>query len=177
MTAGPEPGRPWTPARAALLGGLTVGVLDLLDAFVFFGLRGVPPLRILQSIAAGLLGRDAFGGGVATAALGALLHFTFALAIAGAYVAASRRLPGLARRPFLYGPLYGLAVYLVMNLVVVPLSAAATAPKSLPVVVNGLLIHLLGVGLPSALFARAARRPVPLSGAAELPRTPREPED
>ncbi len=150
---------PWTPARAVLLGALTVGVLDLLDALLFFGIRGVSPIRILQSIAAGLLGRAAFSGGLPAATLGVLLHFLIALGIVSTYLVASRWLPDLGRRPFLYGPLYGLVVYLVMNLVVVPLSAVPSpGPKPLPVVVNGVLIHLLGVGLPSALFARAARR-------------------
>jgi uncharacterized membrane protein len=135
-----------------------VGVLDLLDALVFFGLRGVPPIRIPQSIASGLLGAAAYRGGAATAALGTLLHFLIAFAIVAVYHLASRRWPSLARRPWLWGPLYGLAVYLVMNLAVVPLSAAVVGPKTLPVVVNGVLIHLFGVGLPSALSARAVRR-------------------
>lgn len=147
------------PARAVLLGTLTVGVLDALDAVVFFGLRGVAPIRIFQSIASGLLGGAAYGGGLSTALLGTALHFLIAFAVVGAYVLASRRLPVLARRPFLCGPLYGLLVYAVMDLVVVPLSAAVVGPSSLPAVVNGLLIHALGVGLPAALFARAAGPP------------------
>ncbi|HEX7242530.1 MAG TPA: hypothetical protein VF263_19730 [Longimicrobiaceae bacterium] len=146
-----------TPARAVLLGTLTVGVLDALDAVVFFGLRGVAPIRIFQSIASGLLGAAAYGGGLSTALLGAALHFLIALAVVGSYVLASRRFAVLARHPFVCGPLYGLLVYAVMNLAVVPLSAAVVGPPSLPAVVNGLLIHVLGVGLPAALFARAAR--------------------
>ncbi|MGH7557173.1 MAG: hypothetical protein ACREMD_05240 [Gemmatimonadota bacterium] len=145
-----------SPGRALLYGTLTVGILDLLDAFVFFGLRGVAPILIPQSIASGLLGRAAYEGGAATAALGVLLHFFIALVIVFTYHAASRRLPLLARRPLLHGPLYGLLVYAVMNLIVLPLSAAVVGPKSWPEVVNGVLIHILGVGLPSALSARAA---------------------
>jgi hypothetical protein len=82
------------------------------------------------------------------------------------YYASSGRLPVLTRHPLIFGPLYGLFVYGVMNFVVLPLSAAVTGPKSLPVVINGLLIHALGVGLPSAVFARVARRtpkPLPLT--------------
>jgi hypothetical protein len=47
-----------------------------------------------------------------------------------------------------------------MNHVVVPLSAAVTGagPKPLAVILNGLLIHMIGVGLPAALFAGMARR-------------------
>ncbi len=148
----------WGPAPALVIGGLTVGLLDGLDAIVFFGLRGVPPVQIMQSIASGLLGRAAYQGGIATAALGTLLHFGIALAVVVAYYIASRRLPALTRQPLVFGPLYGLLVYGVMNFVVLPLSAAVTGPKTLPVVINGLLIHALGVGLSSALFARVATR-------------------
>ncbi len=148
------------PLKALLLGGIAVGVLDLLDAVLFFGSRGVPAIAVLQSIASGLLGRAAYRGGMATAALGTLLHFGIAFAVVTTYYLASRRIPALAQRPWLYGPLYGLAVYCVMTFVVVPLSAASIGPPSLPVAVNGVLIHLLGVGLPSALAARAAGSPV-----------------
>ena len=145
------------PGRALLLGGLTAGVLDLLDAFVFFGLRGVPPSRILQSIAAGVLGRASYQGGAGSAALGFALHFVIALLIVATYFAAVRLLPVLNRRPFLAGPLFGLAAYFVMNYVVIPMSAIT--PGAHPggaVLVNGLLIHAFGVGLPAGLFARAA---------------------
>ena len=84
------------------------------------------PSRILQSIAAGLLGRASFQGGAATAALGLVLHFFIAFGIVGTYFVVARAVPALTRRPFLTGPLYGLVAYGVMNYVVVPLSAAAS---------------------------------------------------
>jgi hypothetical protein len=154
------PTRSWSPGRALVVGALVVGVLDGLDAVLFFGLRGVPPLRVGQGIAAGLLGRAAFAGGVGTALLGAALHFAIATAVVGVYLTASRIVPTLARRPLLWGPLYGLGVWVVMNYIVLPLSAAGGAgPGSMAVVLNGLLIHALGVGLPAALVARAAAAP------------------
>ncbi len=146
------------PSKAFALGGLTVGTLDILDAFTFFGIRnGVSPSRILQSIAAGLLGRASFQGGPATAALGLVLHFIIAFGIVGTYFVVARAVPALRRRPFLTGPLFGLVAYGVMNYVVIPLSAAASGgTPPVPVLLNGLLIHAFGVGLPAALFARAA---------------------
>lgn len=96
-----------SPTRAVAYGALTVGVVDGLDAVVFFGLRGVPPGRIFQGIASGFLGRAAFGGGSATVALGVATHFFIALAIVATYYAASRRIAALIERPFLWGPLYG----------------------------------------------------------------------
>ncbi|HEX2203022.1 MAG TPA: hypothetical protein VHG91_06980 [Longimicrobium sp.] len=153
----PRTNAPLTPGRALLLGTLTVGVLDGLDAVVFYGTMGVAPIRIFQSIASGLLGREAFAGGLQTALLGALLHFFIAFAVVATYLAASRRIAALTRHAVLCGLLYGVAVYTVMNFVVLPLSAAGAGARTVPIVVNGLLIHMLGVGLPAALFARAAR--------------------
>jgi hypothetical protein len=142
--------------RAIVVGAIAVAALDILDAFVFFGMRGVEPVRILQSIASGVLGRDAFSGGVATATLGGLLHLLIAVVVVSTYVLASRRQPALARRPLLFGPLYGLLVYGVMYGIVLPWSAAAAGPRPAAVVANGILIHVLGVGVPAALAARAA---------------------
>ena len=144
-------------SRALLYGTLAVGLLDLLDAFVFFGLRsGVQPIRILQSIAAGLLGRASFTGGWRTAALGLVLHFFIAFVIVVVFLVASRWLPWLRRHAVIAGLLYGLAVYLMMTFVVVPASAAGGGVPSWPVALNGVLIHMFGVGLPAALAARAA---------------------
>lgn len=109
-----------------------------------------------------MLGRDAaVAGGYATAALGLVLHFFIAFCVVLAYLLASRRLPALARSPFLYGPLYGLLVFLVMQQVVLPLSQVAgkgLAGMPTASLVNGIVIHLVGVGLPAALAARAAAR-------------------
>ncbi len=149
--------------RAVLYGTLAVGTLDILDAFIFFGLRsGARPERILQSIAGGVLTRPvAIQGGWPAAALGLFLHYLIAFGIVTVYMLASRQVRPLARRPLALGPLYGIAVYLVMNVVVVPLSRIGGSFTLVftPVLVNGLLIHMFGVGLPSALAAAAAEEP------------------
>ena len=143
-----------TTSRALLFGTLTVGTLDILDAIIFFGIRNhVAPIRIFQSIAAGLLGRAAFSGGLRTAILGAALHYFIAFMIVATFFVLSRYVPMLRQRPVLSGLLYGIAVYLFMNLVVLPLSNAGRGSVALPVVINGLLIHMFGVGLPAGFFA------------------------
>ena len=117
-------------------------------------------MRILHSIAAGLLGREnAAAGGIATAMLGLGLHFFIAFVVVLIYHLASRRIKALAEHPAIFGVLYGLAVFAVMNFVVLPLSAAP--PRNAPsgaVLVNGLLIHAFGVGLPAAWSARMRQR-------------------
>jgi hypothetical protein len=149
--------RPWTMAGAIAAGTLVVGVLDGIDAIVFFRLRsGATPGRIFQGIAAGLLGSASFAGGTSTALLGLCLHFVVACGIVSTYVAASRVAPALASRPLLYGVPYGVVAYFVMNLVVIPLSAIGTVRFSTAGVVNGLLIHGLVVGPVSALAAARA---------------------
>lgn len=156
----PDP-KSLNPARAILLGTLVVGVLDISDALIYFGIRGVAPIRIFHSIAAGLLGRDAArAGGIPTAVLGGVLHFFIAFSVVSTFYLVSRRLEVLTRHPVWSGLAYGIVVYFVMNLVVLPLSAVTKGafPPPTPIFVNGLLIHMLGVGLPSALFVRRARR-------------------
>jgi hypothetical protein len=146
--------------RALLLGTLAVGILDGLDAVIFFYLRnGVTPDRIFKSIAAGVLGPAiARQGGSGTVLLGVALHFFISFMVVLVFMLASRRIPFLTRRPIVSGLLYGIGVYLVMNFIVIPLSAAGSGRMILPVVVNGVLIHMFGVGLPATLAARAARR-------------------
>ena len=107
----PHAGRVWL--RATLCGGLTAGALDIADALIFHGARGVAPWRVLQAIASGLLGREAFSGGAWTATLGLGLHFLIATSAAALYALASLHLPVLVRRPWLCGSAYGLVVYAV----------------------------------------------------------------
>ena len=143
-------------------GGLVVGILDLLFAFTFYGLiLGAPPLRIFQSVAAGLLGRTAaYEGGVKTFVLGILLHFVVATCIATVYFLASRALPVLIRHPIVSGLIYGMIAYLGMNYLVVPLSAIRRSPGpiKLPIFLTEIIGHAFLVGLPLALLARRSAK-------------------
>jgi hypothetical protein len=140
--------------KAILLGGLVAGLCDITDPIVFWGLRaGVAPIRILHSVASGWLGREAFNGGIPVAILGLVTHFFIATSWAAIFVLASLRLPLLRRRPLLIGPAYGLIVYTVMYYIVLPLSASATRPSWVPIIlINNLAIHMFGIGLPIAFI-------------------------
>jgi hypothetical protein len=147
--------------RAVIRGGLVAGTLDLIDAFVFFGLRsGSKPIPILHSIAAGFVGRDvARDGGIPTAILGVVAHYLVAFSIVTVYVLASRMLPVLRKRWFVCGLVFGAIAYFVMTWFVVPMSNAGNQAITfaLPVravMINGILIHMFGVGVPAAYFAR-----------------------
>ena len=136
------------------MGTLVIGTIDALDAVVFFGLRGVAPMRIFQGIAAGAIGREqARAGGWGTASLGLFFHYVVAFGIATTYVLASRAIPLLARRPLVCGPLFGVGAYFFMNLVVIPLSRIGPQPFTTGPFINGILIHAIGIGIPIAVIA------------------------
>src|SRR6186713_933603 len=97
-----------TAARAIIYGTLTVAFLDGLYAVIVVRMRGIGAERLFQAIAAGMLGRDAFRGGLTTAALGLALHVFIALVVVVVYYAASTRWSMLRNRPLIYGPVYGL---------------------------------------------------------------------
>ena len=139
-------------ARAILWGGLLAGVGDITFAFVVW--RGIGPVRVLQSVASGLLGAAAREGGLATAALGAVLHFTIAFIWATVFWLAGRRLKVLVRHPVVCGLLYGVVVYAFMYFVVLPLSAIhANFPRDASTILLNSAGHALLVGLPIALAA------------------------
>jgi uncharacterized membrane protein YagU involved in acid resistance len=111
----------------------------------------------LRSPTAGLLGRSAFQGGMATATLGMALHYFIALAIVVVYWLISGRFDVVVRRYILCGAVYGLGVYAFMSYVVIPLSASTRSRFNLTWVVCSVIVHALLIGIPAAAFARLAR--------------------
>jgi hypothetical protein len=146
---------------AILYGTLAVAVLDMLDAIVFFGLRGATPLQCFQGVAGGFLGREAYRGGLPTAVLGGAIHVFIAFMVVLVYYLSSATLEILTRRPVLCGLVYGMGVHLFMRYAVIPLSAVPTGRFSWAGLLNGLIGHALLVGLPAAWFVAWGRRTSP----------------
>lgn len=142
---------------AVLVGGLAGGALDLLFAISFAAYNGISALRLLQTVANGLLGEGAYTGGGLSAALGLLLHFAIALGFASIFVLVSSAFPLLVRRPFLWGGLYGVIVFFFMRLIVLPLSAFPHPVSFRPLATTlDLSSHIFLLGIPIALAGRAA---------------------
>lgn len=159
MPASPVATRSVHPLKFVLAGGLIAGTLDIAYACVFWALKAnVPVQRILQSVAAGLLGTASFEGGAATAALGLVLHYFIALTMSLTYFLAAGRLPVLWRRPWPMGAVYGLLVYGVMNHIVVPLSAAGPGSKNPLWIGLSILVHMFLIGVPIALVTHHGRK-------------------
>ena len=142
-----------TYGRVALA-ALVVGTLDIVEVIVFYWLRGVAPHRVLQGVAAGFFGRESFQGGMNTALIGLGAHFFIATVVVCVYHLASRRIAILRRRPIAMGALYGLLVLAVMNVVVLPASAAGPPKFTTVLLLNQLFAHIFCVGIPTGLLAR-----------------------
>jgi hypothetical protein len=151
--------------QVILIGGLIAGTLDLTGACISSWFRaGVGPVGVMQFIASGLLGSASSTGGAKTAVLGVALHFLIATVATAVFYFASRTLRFLVEHAITAGLLYGVAVYLFMNFVVLPLSAIpqrAAPPLSGRII--GLLIIMFCIGLPIAVIVRWFSRPHPAS--------------
>ena len=150
------------PFTTIVYGGLVAGIFDLVFAFSFYALiLKVPPLRIFQSVAAGVIGRTAATeGGVRTFLLGIVLHFIVATCIATVFYLASLILPGLIRHAVVGGLTYGVIAYFGMKYVIIPLSAIGQSGRlpPLPIMLTEIMGHAVLVGLPIALLARQSAR-------------------
>ena len=143
-----------------VFGGLAIGVLDFLDASIFFpNYYGITFQQVWWGPASGIIGRDvAKAGGWNTALFGILMHFVVAACIATVYYLFSRNISFLIRRPIISGLCFGVIANYVMQCIVLPLSARASSPTSVfsePVgsMLNSIIGHALLVGLPVALIA------------------------
>jgi len=136
---------------AILLGGFVAGTVDVGAASL---INLLSPIRILQFIAGGLLGKAALSGGIPVALLGLVLQWLMSMIIAAVYVLAASWLPVLGRQWIGFGLAYGVVVFFVMNYVVVPLSAWARWPHFTPYSFAANMAAMLLFGLIVAFFAR-----------------------
>jgi len=154
--------------RAILWAWLACGCLDITSAVVITILGGSKPTRMLQGIAASVIGPQSFEMGAPTAILGLVMHFLVALSATLVFYLASRQWPAMLEHPVVSGILFGVFWLLVMYRGVIPALSAlrpmwvANAPKRpLPELWPvPLLVHMSCVGLPIALaMSRFAPRP------------------
>jgi hypothetical protein len=117
--------------RAILIGGLVAGTIDIGAAAL---INSASPVLIAHYIASGALGRAALSEGAAAAYLGVLLQWAMSVIIAAIYWFVTAGMPRLRERWWLGGLLAGVVIYLVMNFVVMPFSAA-------PVTLHAVIAH------------------------------------
>jgi uncharacterized membrane protein YagU involved in acid resistance len=143
--------------RLSVIAGLITGFADAVIYHWFFTsvLGGVPLITFYQFIASGALGESAFAGSIATALLGVLFHYLISIVIAGVFILSADRIPLLRRYVIPGSLLYGFGVFIVMNMIVMPLSATPPIPAPTTVqLIVGILDHLLIFGLLLAILVR-----------------------
>lgn len=162
--------------KPIVVGGSIAGLLDIIYAFIVYGPLSykLSPVAVLQSVANGWIGGTAASaGGAGTAFLGLFTHFMLATIMAMVFVLAARHLSFLTRSPVASGLIYGFGLYVVMNYIVLPLSAAhasqhfaadfqevatrlhtsfsAIRPKNRWMLLGTLFTHMALVGIPISL--------------------------
>jgi hypothetical protein len=142
--------------RPIVLGGMFIFIIQAINMWIVYTLIQKTPFVVSwQFIASGALGMSAFEGGTATALVGVLFHFIISFLIAGVFILAVDRIPFLSRYVIPVSLLYGFAVFIVMNMIVIPLSATPPLPApALPWLIQAILEHMLLIGLPLGLLVR-----------------------
>jgi uncharacterized membrane protein YagU involved in acid resistance len=142
-----------------VLAWLVAGILDITSAFVIAGIKGTGSIRMLQGIASGLLGKRSFEGGLLTAGFGLAIHFFIAFTAAALFYLVSRKFRFLIEHAIVAGLLYGIAVYLFMYWIVIPL-VFPNAHSSLSRDVTAVCVHMSLIGLPiSLIVCRCSKKP------------------
>ena len=136
--------------------GLIAGTLDIGENLIYNHFRAITPTMVFQYIASGLVGMVSFDMGGASVALGVAIHFTIALTWTAIFYVASRRIRVMRERPVMTGFVYGVIVYLVMNLIVLPLTHVPPLRHSPTLIsrLNALLPLLFCIGLTISLLVR-----------------------
>ena len=140
--------------KTILLAWLTAGCLDLLGAITVYSLimQRVTTMRLLQGIARGALGNSAYEGGIATALAGIGFHFIIAFCFTVFYFFIFPYISFLKKQRIISGLLYGIFVWCVMNLAVLPLLHIANIPTKWDSITRGALILMFCIGLPISLI-------------------------
>jgi uncharacterized membrane protein YagU involved in acid resistance len=137
---------------------LICGTLDILWATLLSLWRGREPAAMLRFVASGPF-PQASDMGATGSALGLAVHYALMAVMVALFVIVARSRSALLDRPWVSGLIYGLATYVVMNLIVVPLRFPAAWPPSTLSVTTQLFAHIVLVGWPTAFIARRYLRP------------------
>lgn len=139
--------------RKIVMATLVAGTLDILSACIYTLIAGRAPITMLKGLASAILGNGAVQGGIGVALVGLLLHFAIMAVMVAVFVIAANRLPVLKTRWLLAGIAYGIGLWAVMNLIVLPLRFGwhPFTPLGLA---EQFFSHIVLVGIPIAWFAK-----------------------
>jgi uncharacterized membrane protein YagU involved in acid resistance len=137
-----------------LKAGLLVGTLDITAAFLNFYIQtGKNPTIVLKYIASAALGKTAAYDPTLVILLGLLFHFIIVFAFTIFFSLVSDRLWLWFKNTYLIAILYGIFIWVIMNLLVVPNSLATKIPFTWQNSLLNCVILIICIGFPlSYLF-------------------------
>jgi hypothetical protein len=136
--------------KAILFLGVLVGTLDILGATIVYQAH---PAQIFKAVASGAFGvGTAFSGGATMVVWGIIFHYIIAFAWTVAFFFIYPLLPILWKNRFVTGTLYGVVIWVFMNIIVLPLSAITPGPFNVTAAAIGALILILAIGIPLAIL-------------------------
>lgn len=132
---------------------LVIGTLDILLAILQSVIYGGSPVRMLQFIASGVFGKQAFSGGVLFALYGLLLHYCIAFVWAALFFKFYHELKLVTKNRLFTGVIYGILVWVIMNIIVMPLSNTPPVKFHLIKTIISVLVIVAAIGLPLSFIA------------------------
>lgn len=135
--------------------GIIVGTLDILSAFIYYFIRtgGKSPFDVLKFIASGIFGKEAYSGGNMMILLGLILHYVIAFAFTIFFFWLYPKITIFSENKILAGTFYGIFIWVVMNLIVVPLSNIPNRPFNIANAIINVIILIVCIGIPLSFMA------------------------
>lgn len=131
--------------------GLLAGTLDGLAALILN--YKINPALIFRFIASGVFGKAAFAGAEEMIVAGVIFHYLIAYAFTVAFYLLYPFSYSVLKNKYVVAIVYGGIAWLIMNLVVVPLSKIGPHLIKPIDIITGVCILIICVGLPVALMA------------------------
>ncbi|CAN5374332.1 hypothetical protein BH10PSE15_BH10PSE15_01530 [soil metagenome] len=145
--------------RGLVLATAFAGTLLLLASFAGAIWSGGSPAAMLTNIASGVIGDAAWRGPLIGPLLGLAVHFVLIGMLADLYMIAAVRLPSLNRHWRGSGAVFGILAWVARCVISAPRdwppAFLTLTPREAAVQI---LLHILLLGLPVALFTRFASR-------------------
>lgn len=138
-----------------LKAGLIVGTLDILSAFIYVFIKtgNFIPLGILKFIASGIFGKDAASGGSFMALAGLIIHYCIAFTFTMIFFWLYSRVKALSKAKIITGIIYGIFIWIIMNLIILPLTNVAYRPFNIVNAIINIGILIICIGIPLSFMA------------------------
>ncbi len=138
-----------SPVKTVILTWLLAGTADALSAIIVYQ---IPAMNIFRYIASGVFGQAALTGGLPMVFWGVFFHYFIAFSWVLLFFLLYPRIATISSNRIVNAILYGAVIWIVMNLIVVPLSSVSRGPHTVKSAAIGMAILIIAIALPTSLF-------------------------